>query len=116
MAPDKSRLRRLRDRFGANAINISILLVAVLTLVVAVLLPIRLEERQREVQNQGNCSNALLSLRRELSTYYASAEDSQGNINEYDSKGGRHQGPRIAAQSARDAVYALCIYVCDNAA
>lgn len=94
-------------------------IVATATLLVATYVPFAVEERSRQVQNQGNCTQALFSLRKELASYFSLSDNEDGTIKESDGdtsaeEKARNYSIRVDLQSARDSVYAACVDICDN--
>lgn len=94
-------------------------IVASVALCVATYVPFAVEERSRQVQNQGNCTQALFALRKELASYYALDKNEDGTVKESDEstsdeERARNYSTRVDLQSARDSVYAACVTICDN--
>ncbi len=101
--------------------------VAIFAIFIGVLIPYRIEYSQRELQNQGNCTSAILELRRDLANFYDLGDDGFGSVKQEpdqhlinidplaaDQERSRMLTIRRAAQNSRDTVYVLCREIGDD--
>jgi hypothetical protein len=100
---------------------ISQVVLAFVAIIFAIYIPYQIEASQRTLQNQANCTDALLSLRRDLTSFFDLGDDQMGNVLQYGNKvtgqadlkadtqeQARMLAVRRAAQNSRDTVYVLC--------
>jgi hypothetical protein len=100
---------------------ISQVALAVLAIALGIYIPYQIEDSQRTLQNQANCTEALLSLRRDLTSFFDLGDDGRGGVlqradstmrrldlNAATQEDARMLGVRRAAQNSRDTVYVLC--------
>jgi len=81
---------------------------AILAILIGVLIPIRIDERDRAIQRLENCTASILSFREKLLDYHRLATDDYGNVIDGTAADGDIPQVRASMQNAKDSTYTLC--------
>lgn len=94
--------------YGALVYKLLAEALAIMAIVIGVLIPIRIDERDRAIQRLENCTASILSFREKLLDYHRLDTDDYGNVLDGTAGDGVIPPVRASMQNAKDSTYTLC--------